>query len=117
MQITIEIQIISAKWTAYSPVPNNIPPSQLINFWIFYCPLPPFSYFDPPPPPYPRLLVFQILYCRYFDISEIIKAGFLLVDFFSHEAPFFVAKIFDNGKYKKHATDKIRSSHPEVFYK
>ena len=34
---------------------------------------------------------------------------------FSHEATFFVAKIFDNGKYKKHATNKIKSSHPEVF--
>ena len=36
---------------------------------------------------------------------------------FSHEATFFVAKIFDNRKYKKHATNKIRSSHPEVFCK
>ena len=32
-------------------------------------------------------------------------------------ATFFEAKIFDNGKYKKHATNKIRSSHPEVFCK
>ena len=29
------------------------------------------------------------------------KAGFPLVDFFLHEATFFEAKIFDNGKYKK----------------
>ena len=36
---------------------------------------------------------------------------------FSHEAPFFVAEIFDNGKYKKHATNKIRSSRPKVFCK
>ena len=36
---------------------------------------------------------------------------------FWHEATFFVAKIFDNRKYKKHATNKIRSSHPEVFCK
>ena len=32
-----------------------------------------------------------------------------------HLSTFFVAKIFDNGKYKKHATNKIRSSRPEVF--
>ena len=36
---------------------------------------------------------------------------------FSDEATFFVAKIFDNEKYKKHAANKIRSSHPEVFCK
>ena len=36
---------------------------------------------------------------------------------FSHETTFFVAKIFDDGKYKKHAKNKIRSSHTEVFCK
>ena len=36
---------------------------------------------------------------------------------FSHEATFFVAKIFDNVKYKKHTTNKFRSSHTEVFCK
>ena len=35
---------------------------------------------------------------------------------FSHEATFFAATIFDNGKYKKHATNKIRSSRPDVFW-
>ena len=34
---------------------------------------------------------------------------------FSHEATFFVAKIFDNVKYKKHVTNEIRSSHSEVL--
>ena len=34
---------------------------------------------------------------------------------FSHKVKFFGAKIFDNGKYKKHATNKIRSSRPEAF--
>ena len=34
---------------------------------------------------------------------------------FLNEATFFVAKTFDNGKYKKHSTNKIRSSRPEVF--
>ena len=36
---------------------------------------------------------------------------------FSHKATFFVAEIFDNGKYKEHATNKIRSSRSEVFCK
>ena len=33
---------------------------------------------------------------------------------FSHEATFFVAKIFDNGKYKKHSKKETRSSHLET---
>ena len=34
-----------------------------------------------------------------------------------HQSTFFEAKISDNGKHKKHATNKIRSSRPEVFCK
>ena len=45
------------------------------------------------------------------------KLWFFTSRLFSHEATFFVTKIFDNGKYKKHATNKIRSSRPEVFCK
>ena len=36
---------------------------------------------------------------------------------FSLEATFFNAKTFDNGKYKKDATNKIRSCRAEVFCK
>ena len=36
---------------------------------------------------------------------------------FSHGATFFEAKFFDNGKYKKDATNKIGNNRPEVFRK
>ena len=35
-----------------------------------------------------------------------LKAGFPLVEFFSHAAIYFAAKIFVNGKHKKDATNK-----------
>ena len=43
-----------------------------------------------------------------------VKSRFSTSRLFSQEATFFVAKIFDE-KYKKHTTNKIRSSRPEVF--
>ena len=61
--------------------------------------------------------------CRVFFIFSIIKnfrnekRRFVRKKSTSGKPAFFVAKIFDNGKYKKHTTDKIRSRHPEVFYK
>ena len=75
------------------------PPSLLINFWIFYYPLLPFL-ISIPPPPFPRLLVLQILYCRYFDISEIVKAGLSLVYFLCTKRLFSWRKflIMDNIK-------------------
>ena len=49
---------------AYSLVPNDSPPPPLFKFWVF-CRTPP-----PLPQPFliwtPRLLIFQIWFCRYF---------------------------------------------------
>ena len=70
----------------------------------------------------------QVIPCKFYDIfknttvvatasessSSMPKAGFPLVDF-SCTKRLFEAKIFDNGKYKKDATNKTRSSRPEVF--
>ena len=44
-------------------------------------------------------------------------SGFSTSRLFSQEATFFEAKIFDNRKYKKDATYKIRSNRAEVFCK
>ena len=54
----------------YSPVPNNSPPPRLLIFGFFVGP--PFLIWTPLSP---RLLIFQILFCRYLNISEIVKTN------------------------------------------
>ena len=86
-QHTLQFQILSP------------PPPCLLIFGFFITPSSLFL-FRSPPPPFPRLLVLQILYCRYFDISEIVKAGLSLVYFLCTKRLFSWRKflIMDNIK-------------------